>query len=155
NEDGVPAAGQADDANVIRRLTLDLVGRIPTAAETRAYVGSAGADKRVKLVERLMAAPGFVRHQANEFDVMLMDGTQGSVRDYLARAPQENRPWDRIFREVVLADERDPAQKGASAFLKQRLKDVDKLTNDVSTVFFGVNVSCAKCHDHPLVHDWK
>jgi hypothetical protein len=154
-EDGVPAAGQADDANLIRRLTLDLVGRIPTAAETRAYVTSAGADKRVKLADRLMAAPGFVRHQADEFDVMLMDGTQGSVRDYLTRALQENRPWDRIFRQVVLADERDPAQKGVSAFLKQRLKDVDKLTNDVSTVFFGVNVSCAKCHDHPLVHDWK
>jgi hypothetical protein len=154
-EEGITAAPQADDSTLIRRLTLDLVGRIPTAAETRAYVTATEPDKRVRLVERLMASPGWVRHQANELDVLLMDGTPGSLRDYLTRALRENRPWDRIFREVVLADERDPGQRGVSAFLEQRLKDVDKLTNDVSTVFFGVNVSCAKCHDHPLVHDWK
>src|SRR6185437_2344760 len=62
---------------------------------------------------------------------------------------------DRIFRELVLADESDPSRKGAAGFVKARIKDLDRLTNDVSTVFFGVNISCAKCHDHPRVPDWK
>lgn len=154
-EQKVVPAPQADDATLIRRLTLDLVGRIPTPGETKAFVGSADADKRIKLVERLMASSGFVRHQATEFDTMLMFGLRGSVRDYLLQALAENRSWDRIFREVILPDESDPKQKVAGEFLRQRVNDLDRLTNDVSVAFFGVNVSCAQCHDHPRVVDWK
>src|SRR4029079_13830095 len=65
-----------------------------------------------------------------------------------------NKPWDRIFRELMLPDEADPAMKGAADFIRARVADTDKLTNDVSVAFFGVNVSCAQCHDHPLVKDW-
>ena len=70
-EAGVTPAAQADDATVIRRLTLDLVGRIPTSGEVDAYVKSTDSDKRAKLVDRLIASPGFVRHQAALFEVML------------------------------------------------------------------------------------
>jgi hypothetical protein len=153
--ENVTAAPQADDANLIRRLTLDLVGRIPTVAETKAFVESTDADKRVKLVERLMASPAFVRHQATELDTMLMYGLRGSVRDYLLKALAEDRSWDRIFRELVLSDETDAARKGAGEFIRQRVSDLDRLTNDVSVIFFGVNISCAQCHDHPKVPDWK
>src|SRR5262245_2566007 len=76
--DGITPALRADDANLIRRLTLDLVGRIPTVAESKAFVESTDADKTAKLVDRLMASPGFVRHQATEFDAMLMYGSRGS-----------------------------------------------------------------------------
>ncbi|HEY8502966.1 MAG TPA: DUF1549 domain-containing protein, partial [Gemmataceae bacterium] len=106
--ENVAPAPQADDATLARRLTLDLAGRVPTAAEARAYVESTDPDKREKLVERLMASPGFVRHQVNEFDVLLTGGTRGSLREYLARAFGEARPWDRIFRELLLPDPDDP-----------------------------------------------
>src|SRR5262249_47484251 len=138
------------------RLTLDLVGRIPTVSETQSYLASTEPDKRSKLVDRLMASPGFVRHQATELDVLLMQGTRrGTLREYLLSAVAENRPWDQIFRELLLADEKDPKRKGVSEFVRQRLRDPDKLTTEVSTLFFGVNISCAKCHDHPKVPDWK
>jgi hypothetical protein len=151
---GVRAAPAADDANLLRRLTLDLVGRISTVAETKAFVSAAEPAKRVQLVDRLMASPGFVRHQATEFDTLLMNG-KGSLRDYLTRAFTEKRGWDGMFRDLLLASDGDPKQQNASQFLKQRLTDLDKLTNDVSVAFFGVNISCAKCHDHPKVPDWK
>jgi hypothetical protein len=155
-EQGIKPAPPADDATLIRRLTLDLVGRIPTAAEVRAYVASTEPDKRVKLVDRLIGSPAFVRHQVNEFDAFLVNGNRGaSLREYLTPAFQENRPWDRIFRDLLVARETDPKTKGASAFLKLHVKDLDKLTSEVSVLFFGVNVSCAQCHDHPLVKDWK
>src|SRR5437764_1838225 len=48
----------------------------------------------------------------------------------------------------------DPKSKDSDEFLKTRIKDLNRLTIDVSTVFFGVNVSCAQCHDHPHVRDW-
>ncbi|MBY0524494.1 MAG: DUF1549 and DUF1553 domain-containing protein [Gemmataceae bacterium] len=154
-QENITPAPQADDATFIRRLTLDLVGRIPTAAETKAFVESTDPEKRVRLIDRLMASPGFVRHQATEFDTMLMYGTQASIRDYLVQALTENRPWDRIFREVLLPEETDAKQKVAGEFVRKRVNDLDRLTNDVSVVFFGVNISCAQCHDHPKVEDWK
>lgn len=157
-EAGVTPAGQADDATLIRRLTLDLVGRIPTTAEVDEYVKSSDTAKREKLVERLIAAPGFVRHQAALFDVMFnADGNgrgSGPFRDYMASAIKEGKSWETIFREVVLADETNAKTKGSAEFIRGRLSDPDKLTNDVSVAFFGVNVSCAQCHNHPLVSDW-
>lgn len=152
---GTKSAGEADAATLVRRLTLDLVGRIPTAAEARVYVESTDPEKRVKLVDRLLASPGAARHQADSLEALMMAGVKGSLRDYLLKATRENRPWDQVFREVMAASEADPSTKGCGEFLKGRARDLDRLTTDVSSTFFGVNVSCAKCHDHPLVDDWK
>jgi hypothetical protein len=151
----IQAVTAADDATLIRRFTLDLAGRIPTVAESRAFIGSTDSDKRVRLVDRLMASSGFVRHQARELETMLMAGGKGSLREYVVRAAGENRPWDRIFRELMLPDQTDKVQKAAAEYLRLGVKDLDRLTADVSSTFFGVNISCAQCHDHPLVRDWK
>src|SRR5207237_292119 len=101
------------------------------------------------------------RFQAIQFDVMLNstvaggDRRRGGVADYLQAALKDGKTWDRIFRELMLPDDADPKQKGAGEYLRTRLTDLDRVTNDVSVAFFGVNVSCAQCHDHPLVADWK
>ena len=153
-KEGLHPAPAADDATFLRRLTLDLLGRIPTTAELRAFVESSDPDKRPKLADRLMASPAFARHQTDSFEAMLMAGTRGEVRDYLGLAMIENRPWDAIFRDLIVGDDSDPRHRGASGFLKARAKDTDRLTSDVSSIFFGVNVSCAKCHDHPRVAGW-
>ncbi|HXD85329.1 MAG TPA: DUF1549 domain-containing protein, partial [Urbifossiella sp.] len=154
----VTPAPQADDAALIRRLTLDLVGRIPTMAEVDEFVKSTDAKKRAQLVDTLLASPGFPRHQAAQFEAMLNpDGQRrgsGALREYLTAALKEGKSWDRIFRDLMLPDESDTKLKGASDFLRPRLQDADKLTSEVSVAFFGVNVSCAQCHDHPLVKDW-
>lgn len=116
---GAKAAAEADDSTIVRRLTLDLLGRIPTASEVRAYVESTDPEKRARLVDRLIASPGFVRHEADSLDSMMMVGSRGSLREYLVAACGENRPWDRVFREVMAADESDAARKGSSEFLKR------------------------------------
>lgn len=149
----IEPAPPATDANQVCRLTLDLVGRIPTAAEAKTYLESMETDKRQTLVDRLVASEAFARHQANEFDAFLMEGMNASLRDYLLTAFKESRGWNDIFRDVLIADQASAA-KSAAEFLKRRVGDTDKLANDVSVMFFGVNVSCAKCHDHPLVPEW-
>ena len=151
----VQPAAIDDDAALVRRLTLDLNGRVPTEAEARGFVDSTDPEKRVRLVDRLLASPAYARHQANAFEAMLMAGVKGSLREYLNAAFRDGRAWDQVFREILLGDESESGRKGSSEFLKARAKDIDKLTNDVSAVFFGVNISCAKCHDHPRVPDWK
>ncbi|MFN0054402.1 MAG: DUF1549 domain-containing protein [Planctomycetales bacterium] len=151
----VTPALPADDANFIRRATLDLAGRIPTTAEVQAYLNATEPDKKSRLVDRLLASPDFAYHQRNEFDTLLLGGNgSGEWRDWLLAAFQENRPWPQLFRELILAREDDPAKKHAAAFLKARATSVDDLTNDTSKIFFGVSINCAKCHDHPLVADW-
>jgi hypothetical protein len=155
------AAPPADDATLLRRLTLDLNGRIPTLAETTEYLASSDPDRKNRLVERLMASAGFPRQQAQEFAALIQVEEKSrkapkktGLRDYLVGSFAENRPWDRMFRELMLPDQADAKAKGAEEFLKSRVKDLNRLTIDVSTLFFGVNVSCAQCHDHPHVPDW-
>lgn len=151
---GVSAAPAAPDAKLLRRTLLDLAGRIPTAAEAQAYTASVDPAKRLQLVERLVASPGFARYQAERFQHLLMGANNGNLRDYLQAAFEENRPWNQMFRELLLGRDDDFEQKGALQFVRSRANDLDKLANDASTIFFGVNVSCAQCHDHPLVADW-
>lgn len=157
----VRPAPPAPPAALLRRLTLDLDGRIPTVAETDAFLASADPQKKTQLVDRLLASPCFVRHQAQEFLALLQPeeggkrgAKKGALHDYLRKSFAANRPWDRIFRDVVVADDADPATQGAGEFVRSRVKDLNRLTIDVSTIFFGVNVSCAQCHDHPHVPDW-
>lgn len=154
---GVAPAPAADDAVFIRRVTLDLAGRIPTPAELEAYRNDSSPQRKVALVDRLLESPDFAYHHRNELDRMLMEDkpSDGAWREYLLQAARENRAWDVMFREMMLGREGDPEQKTSLVFLKSRVNSLDDLTNDTSRIFFGVNVSCAKCHDHPLVADWK
>ena len=92
--ENVAPAPHADDATLIRRLTLDLAGRIPTTAETAAYLADADPQKKVKLVDRLMASPGFVRHQATELNTLLQAedaGRKGVKKTALREYRSEER----------------------------------------------------------------
>ena len=154
--DQVSPVAAADEYTFIRRVTLDLAGRTPTAYEVRAYVESTEPDKKAKLVDRLLDSDSFERQQVAEMLWLLNAGNDDGMKEYLQNAASENRAWDRVFRDVILArgDDND-ASKGAAGFYKQRIGDLDRLTNDVSVRFFGINVSCAQCHDHPEVSSWK
>jgi Protein of unknown function (DUF1549)/Protein of unknown function (DUF1553) len=156
-EEKAKPAPLADDATLLRRLMLDLAGRVPTAAELDAYLADTDPAKKTKLVDRLLAAPAFARHQTNEFAAFFDPGSRkksDGLAKYLAASFAENKAWDKIFREMMLPDAADPKQAGAGEFLSSRIKDLNRVTIDVSTRFFGVNVSCAQCHNHPLVENW-
>jgi hypothetical protein len=156
-EQQITPAVPATDGVVLRRTTLDLAGRVPTLAELDDYERQSPSDKRERLVERLLRSPDFALHLRNEWEALLTADNSSTPewRDYLLAAARENRPWDQVFTDVLTAKEDDPARRGALQFLKARSRDLDAMTNDTSVLFFGVNVGCAKCHDHPLVDDWK
>jgi hypothetical protein len=154
---GIKPAAAASEQQYLRRVTLDLAGRIPTTAETKEYLVDNDPQKRVRLIDRLLASADFAFHQRNELDILLLARLQwnNDWRDYLLQAAREHRGWDQLIREVLLPEKMRPEDQGAAAFLKQRAKDLDAMTNDTSTLLFGVNIACAKCHDHPLVYDWQ
>lgn len=151
----VKPAPPAAETAIVRRLYLDLIGRIPTAVEAR-LLASQPVDRR-KLIESLAATPAFARHNANEFDFLLRNRNTDatSLQGYLFTAFQENRPWDAMFRDLLgvseLAKPGISVQSKADDFVLKRLKDADALTRDVSSVFFGLNITCAQCHSHPEI----
>ena len=147
--------GLVSESAFIRRVTLDLAGRIPTAAELQHFRESESLKKRAELVSQLIDSPDYAFHQRNELDVLLLRRLEHNDdwRAYLLEATQNNRPWDQVFREIMLPE--DSGDTRPAMFLGKRVRDLDKLTNDCSVIWFGVNVGCAKCHDHPLVPDWE
>jgi hypothetical protein len=153
--DGVTAVSAADDHEFIRRATLDLAGRIPTLPELETFAASEEKDKRRQLVDRLMASDSFLRQQVIELNWLLMDKQDGKMGEYLTAAIREGRSWDELFKAIILPDQDSETERAAAAFIKERVSDLDRLTVDVSVKFFGVNVSCARCHDHPEVPSWK
>jgi hypothetical protein len=150
----VTPSDQVTDANLLRRLMFDLCGRLPSFSEVEAYASCSDSQKRVQLVDRLVNSVGFERHQIDELDSLLMYPDRGNLREYLKKSLAEDRRWNHIYRDLMLAEQGSDANNGPSAFLRARLSDIDKMTNEVSVRFFGVNISCAQCHDHPLVSDW-
>lgn len=156
-EEGIAPAPTIDDAAFVRRVTLDLAGRIPTTRETEEFLARPESHRRELYVDRLLQTPDYAVHLRNELDLLLQGklGRYEDWRNYLLEVAQENRSWDRFAREILVPEKALPGERGPAAFLRERTGDVDRMTNDTSSLLFGVNISCAKCHDHPLVLDWQ
>jgi hypothetical protein len=156
-EKGVRPVGLADDSTFLRRVTLDLVGRIPTYREAVTFAADRSASKRAQAIRRLLSCPEHALHLGRVLDDLIQEHYAGDPAfvEYLRAAVAAHKPWDRVFREVLLGPWDSPDRRGADRFLRKRVRSLDDLTNDTARVFFGVNVSCAKCHDHPLVSDWS
>ena len=150
----ITPAAAATGTTLLRRTMLDLVGRIPTAVEARQYSASKEENKLQKIVDRLLDSPAFIRHTASELNTLLSDDRNEDLRPYLLESLTSNKGWDQMFREMISGDTSQPSKQGPTSFVLQRVNDLDKLTNAASAVFFGINISCAKCHDHPLVSEW-
>jgi hypothetical protein len=159
-----PAAGmtaaRSSDAEFLRRASLDLAGMPPTADEARAFIADAAADKRDRLVDRLFASPQFARHLTATLDLMLMErrtNTHVSADDWqawLLNSVKANKPWNVLAREILLADGEDPAQRPAARFFLDRGSEPNVLARDIGRIFFGRDMQCAQCHNHPLVDDY-
>ncbi len=149
-------AGLADDATFLRRLMLDLTGRIPTPAEFEEFRSDPDPKKRDRLIERLINGEEFAGHFAHRLDQIIQGRYAGNAEfiGWLEKSLAGGKPWDRMFEEMMLGPWKEPEQKPANRFLDKRAKTSDVLANDAARVFFGVDISCAKCHDHPLVADW-
>jgi hypothetical protein len=147
----------ATDAEFQRRVYLDLLGTIPSAQETRSFLDDTAADKREQLANRIIADPRLNHRLANVFDVMLMeriaDGQVKSAqwRQYLYDSFVANKPYNILAREILVSNGADPTSRPAARFYLDRAGETNRLTRDVGRMFFGMDMQCAQCHDHPLI----
>jgi hypothetical protein len=153
---GITPAAPADDLTFLRRVTLDLAGRIPTREEAAAFAQDRSPGRRAAVIRRLMQGPEYALNMGRVLDDAIQGKYAGDADfiEYLRSAVAGHRPWDAMFRDIMLGPWDTKERKRADRFLSRRQKDLEELTNDTARVFFGVNVSCARCHDHPLVADW-
>jgi hypothetical protein len=153
----IEPAPPAGDSELLRRLTLDIAGRVPTEKEARAFAADSASDKREHLIHRLIDGPEFNLHFGRVLEELIQQDRAGNrdFLEFLRAALRENRGWDDIYRTVLVGPWDDPRQQAATRFLSDRVKSVDEMTADTGRAFFGVDISCAKCHDHPHVDDWK
>ncbi len=158
-------APPADDAEFVRRVMLDLAGRIPTVDEARRFLDDTSANKRNALIESLLAGDDYARRMQELFNAMLMErrGEHAEWTKFLRHAFAENLPWDRVARAMLSPDAADENLRGAAYFLTARLTkegamapvDVPGLTRDVGRLMAGVDFGCAQCHDHISIEDYR
>src|SRR5262245_34315120 len=110
----IKPAGRADDATFLRRVTLDLVGTVPTHDETQQFLADVDPKKREKLIDRLLADPRYATHQSEVWDQVLFgrnppgyDATRkrDNFKKWLSDKFARNEPYDRLARELLLAEE--------------------------------------------------
>jgi hypothetical protein len=161
----------ADDGEFLRRVSLDLIGKIPTAAEARDFLDDPRPDKRLGLVERLLDSPAYTTRTTETWRHILLpeadtDDTArqvaGSFEAWLRRKVIEEASYDRIVREILTANLDDRNADMASgrlaaspaAYYLAKDRKPENLAAGVSRVFLGVRLECAQCHNHPFA-SWK
>lgn len=167
-QERIAPAPRVDDATLRRRLYLDLLGRLPTVAETEAFLADSTPDKAQRLIDILLVHPEMPVYWRKVIDGWL-NGYLGrdnrgvgypEYLDFLERSLAANKPWDQIVRQLLLPNATDADQKGAAFFIANRLnrskeENLDHFATSVASGLFGVQMQCAKCHDHPFVEEWK
>ena len=147
-----------DDQTFLRRVYLDIAGRIPTLDEARAFLNSKQPAKRAALIDQLLDSPAYQSHQYNywadllRLKTRLNGGNPGQPYiDYVKSSLAENKPYDQLVRELLAASgpvlERGNGATGY--YLRDSGMPEDNMANTVR-IFLGTRLECAQCHDHPF-----
>ncbi len=148
HEHGLEPAPLCTDEQFLRRLSLDLIGRIPTPAERSVFLEH---PDRTAAIERLLASADFCRHQADTWTTRLFGYADDSTdRETLAQWLEQQltagRAYDQIVHELV-SSTGESVFSGPVNFL---LRYPDEPVVKVSRAFLGIRLDCARCHDHPF-----
>jgi hypothetical protein len=153
---GLLPSPDSDDAAFLRRVTVDLCGRLPSAEEAIAFVEDKSGSKRRETIDRLLDSPDYPAYFAMRWGAILRNSRlagadQASyafhnwIRDMIAR----NRPYDEFVRGVVAAAGEWQDAPAINWYWQTRDDQLHSVTADTAQVFLGIRLQCAKCHHHP------
>ncbi|MFZ4763647.1 MAG: DUF1549 and DUF1553 domain-containing protein [Roseimicrobium sp.] len=153
---GVPPSPICEDSTFLRRVSLDIGGRLPTVEETKAFLASKEPDKRDRAVESLLSSPDYADYFANKWTALLKnkrDETADITANFAFHAWMRdnllaNTSYDQIVRQV-LASTGTIVSNPPVAWYK-RVKEPNVQLEDVAQLFLGVRMQCAQCHHHPF-----
>lgn len=153
---GIPPSAVCDDSTFIRRVSLDIAGRLPTTDEIAQFQQDSSPTRRDQVVERLLMSSEYADFFANKWTAMLKNRRDDAsdmisnfafyswVRDNLL----SNKPYDDMVRELLAATGTVIANPPVAWY--KRVKDPKQQLEDVAQLFLGVRMQCAQCHHHPF-----
>jgi hypothetical protein len=152
---GLHASDPAPDHNFLRRAYVDVIGRLPTADEARAFLDDTSEDKRDRLIDHLLEQPEYAEHWANKWADLLRPnpyrvGIKATLNydAWIREAFRKNRPYDQFVSELVTATGSTFRDGNVTLFRDRR--SPDEIITIVSQLFLGIRLECAKCHQHPF-----
>ncbi|MCC9602530.1 DUF1553 domain-containing protein [Stieleria sp. JC731] len=152
---GIQPSGTCDDSTYLRRVTLDICGRIPTLDETEAFLSDGAGDKRAKLVDRLLDSEDYATNFARKWSVILRNRRDGGplkadtlvFHHWIQESFRNNKPYDQFVSELLTA--RGSVYSNPAVVWLNHVTDHNERVEDVSQLFMGQRIQCARCHHHP------
>lgn len=154
----------ADDAEFLRRVTLDLTGIVPSYHETLAYLADTSPDKRRTLVDHLLASQAFGRHFGRAWKRLIQPPDYTSAKNsvdrvtpWLAEQFDSERPWNEVVTDLLTVEAsivHDPRGVFYVANSEMTKPSPSLLAGATGRIFLGVQIGCAECHHHPFA-PWK
>ncbi|MCA9131773.1 MAG: DUF1553 domain-containing protein [Planctomycetales bacterium] len=153
---GLPPSERCDDATFLRRVSLDIAGRLPTVEESQAYFATPADARREQWVETLLRSPSYADYFANKWTTLLKNRRENAsditsnfafhswIRDSLLA----NKPYDQWVRELLAATGTIIGNPPVAWY--KRVKEPTQQIEDVAQLFLGVRMQCAQCHHHPF-----
>ncbi|MFM9962941.1 MAG: DUF1549 and DUF1553 domain-containing protein [Planctomycetaceae bacterium] len=153
---GIPPSALCDDATFLRRVTLDIGGRLPTEEEATTFLASKDEGKRDKLIDELLRSPDYADFFANKWTALLKnrrDDVSDIVSNFAFHAWVRdsllaNKPYDQFVRELLAATGTVVGNPPVAWY--KRVKEPKEQIEDVAQLFLGVRMQCAQCHHHPF-----
>ncbi|MFO0865936.1 MAG: DUF1549 domain-containing protein [Gemmataceae bacterium] len=160
---GIKEAPLANDETYLRRVYLDLIGRVPTPKEIAEFKSDTQPTKRSAVVDRLLETDEYAKHWAAYWRESISRRTTDNRAQIFARGFEtwmadqfkQNRSWGSIVRELLTASGQlrfaEPTKNGSAYFLASRTgaDAPTELASEASRLFLGIQIQCAQCHDHP------
>lgn len=153
---GMPPSEACDDATFLRRVSIDIAGRVPTLDESRRFLADTDSAKRDKLIERLLTSSEYADYFAGKWSALLRNkrtkpadapgnfAFHAWIRDSL----RANKPFDQFAREILSASG-EVTENPPVAWYRQ-VKEPQAQLEDSAQLFLGMRLQCAQCHHHPF-----
>ncbi|MGE0759872.1 MAG: DUF1549 domain-containing protein, partial [Pirellulaceae bacterium] len=152
---GITPSATTDDARFLRRVHLDIIGRLPTPDEVRAFLANPDPNKRRALVDSLLQRPEYADHWAAKWaDLLRPNPYRVGIKavlnydNWIRDSFRQNKPYDQFVRELLTA-QGSTWRNGAVTMFRDR-RTPEEITTMVSQLFLGIRLECAKCHHHPF-----
>ncbi|MFT7642387.1 MAG: hypothetical protein ACI9G1_004144, partial [Pirellulaceae bacterium] len=151
----------ADDEVFLKRVMLDVVGRLPTPEEAISFAIDPDQDKRRKIVRKLLNSAEFGSNWGRYWrDVILYRRTEDrallasrKLEEFLESELNSGASWNEIATAFVTA-EGDVTKVGSTALIIAQSGQPEETVGEISRIFMGIQIQCAQCHDHPTDR-WK
>lgn len=154
---GLPSSDLCDDATFLRRVTIDIAGRLPTTAERQAFLADTRADKYEALVDRLLDHQDYSSYFAGKWSAVLRNRRPNSGDDprgtfafhqWIRDSLYQNKPFDRFVSELITANGSEGKNPPVTWY--REVNEIGEQVEDTAQLFLGQRIGCARCHHHPF-----